>query len=55
MENTKMVALIGNREIRFSILKEKLGYQRCRERMIDHADIVVVFDRHVSSDTDGVR
>lgn len=31
------------------------GYQRCRERMIDHADIVVVFNRHVSNDTDCVR
>ncbi len=28
MENTKMVALIGNREIRFSILKEKLDAVR---------------------------
>ena len=28
MENTKLVALIGDREIRFSILKEKLDAVR---------------------------
>lgn len=30
------------------------GYQKCKERMIDHADIVVVFNRNLSSDADCV-